>query len=94
MERTIANGEEISASCGGIVLPAGTERLEFEFTGLFFTDPGRLKFRNRLKGVETKWAYVGNRRSADYRNLGPGVYDFEVEATTGNGLWSVSPATV
>lgn len=94
IEKITANGDVQSAATGKLELPAGTERLEFEFAGLFFADPGRLKFRNRLKGVENEWTYVGNRRNADYRNLGPGTYHFEVEATTGNGLWSASPATV
>lgn len=94
IERVTANGDEVSAAGGKIQLPAGTERLEFQFTGLFFTDPGRLRFRNRLCGVESEWAYVGARRSADYRNLGPGTYHFDVEASIGNGLWSASPGRV
>ena len=68
--------------------------MEFKFSGLFFADPERLQFRNRLVGIEPDWAYVGNRRSAEYRNLGPGTYQFEVEASNGNGLWSPQAATV
>ncbi len=94
IERISANGDRLPATGGKISLPPGTERLEFDFTGLFFADPDRLRFRNRLRGVEDDWAYVGNRRSAEYRNLRPGSYWFEVEASTGNGLWSDRPAMV
>lgn len=94
IERILANGDRLPATKEKISLPPGTERLEFDFTGLFFADPERLRFRNRLKGVENDWAYVGNRRSAEYRNLRPGSYRFEVEASTGNGLWSERPAMV
>ena len=37
---------------------------------------------------------LGDRRVTEYRNLQPGTYQFQVEATSGNGLWSASPAVV
>ena len=94
LENIVSNGSSLAPVAGRISLPAGTERLEFKFSGLFFADPERLQFRNRLIGIEPDWAYVGNRRTAEYRNLGPGTYRFEVEASNGNGLWSPRPATV
>ena len=94
LESVASNGTSLDATAGRISLPAGTERLEFEFSGLFFADPERLQFRNRLIGIEPEWAYVGNLRTAEYRNLGPGTYQFEVESSNGNGLWSTQPATV
>lgn len=94
LETLASNGAALDATAGPISLPAGTERVEFKYSGLFFADPERLQFRNRLIGIEPEWAYVGNRRTAEYRNLGPGKYQFEVEASTGNGLWSSQPANV
>jgi len=94
IERITANGNPVTPDKERITLPPGTERLEFEFTGLFFSDPERLKFRNRLTNIESGWAYIGSRRATEYRNLEPGTYQFRVEASTGNGLWSATPATV
>jgi signal transduction histidine kinase/ligand-binding sensor domain-containing protein len=94
LESIASNGTLLDATTEQISLPAGTERLEFKFSGLFFADPERLQFRNRLIGIEPDWAYVGNLRTAEYRNLGPGSYQFEVEASNGNGLWSPQPASV
>jgi hypothetical protein len=91
MEGVHAKGRRINFAPGVISLPAGTDRLEFSFTGLNFHDPTRLKFRTRMKGIDDGWVLIGNRRITDYRNLLPGTYQFQVEATSGNGLWSASP---
>jgi len=92
--RLLANGNPVELREERITLPPGTERLEFEYSGIFFNDPDRLKFRNRLIGLDTEWVQAGNRRSAEYRNPGPGTFRFEVQASTGNGLWSPQPAVV
>ena len=94
LEEIRANGNRINFIPKLISLPAGTERLEFSFTGLNFHDPGRLKFRNRIAGIDDDWVLIGDRRITEYRNLPPGNFRFEVEATSGNGLWSASPAFV
>jgi signal transduction histidine kinase len=89
-----ANGKKINFTPRRISFPAGTDRLEFSFTGLNFHDSGRLKFRNRITGIDDDWVMLGDRRVTEYRNLQPGIYQFQVEATTGNGLWSATPAVV
>lgn len=94
MEGIHSNGNRINFNPAMISLPAGSSRLEFSFTGLNFHDPSRLKFRNRMIGIDDDWVPIGDRRVSEYRNLPPGSYQFQVEATTGNGLWSASPAEV
>jgi signal transduction histidine kinase/ligand-binding sensor domain-containing protein len=94
IESIMANGNTMSANHEKITLPPGTGGLQIEFSGLFFDDPDRLRFRNRLVGLEQEWNHTGALRSAVYRNLEPGSYRFEVEASTGNGLWSERPAIV
>ncbi|BCU78060.1 two-component regulator propeller domain-containing protein [Luteolibacter sp. LG18] len=94
LEKVLANGTPVPVKDGRIELPPGIERLEFEFSGLFFRDPDRLKFRNRLHGLDTGWIQAGTSRTAEYRHPGPGTFRFEVEASTGNGLWSETPAAV
>lgn len=94
LERFLADGSPIPLTSGKISLPAGSKRVELKFTGLFFSAPERLKFRSRLVGLEPNWIETGIKRSIEYRNLLPGHYRFEVEATTGNGLWSTQPASI
>jgi signal transduction histidine kinase/ligand-binding sensor domain-containing protein len=94
MEEIRANGRRFNFNPRRISLPAGTDRLEFSFTALNFHDPGRLKFRNRITGIDNDWVLLDDRRIAEYRNLQPGTYQFQVEATSGNGLWSAVPASV
>jgi signal transduction histidine kinase/ligand-binding sensor domain-containing protein len=92
VEEIRANGKRINSIPKHIPLPAGTDRLEFSFTGLNFHDPGRLKFRCRITGIDDHWIPLGERRVTEYRDLRPGTYQFQAEATSGNGLWSAIPA--
>lgn len=94
MEGVHANGKRINFIPSRIALPAGTDRLEFAFTGLNFHDSSRLKFRTFLTGIDGDWVLLGNRRVTEYRDLKPGSYQFRVEATAGNELWSAAPAVV
>lgn len=94
LEKVIADGREVSSKGGKVELPPGVKRLEFRFTGLHFAAPGRLRFRNRLIGLEDAWGEPDFQRMAEYRNLSAGNYRFEVSASTGNGLWSKQAAAV
>jgi signal transduction histidine kinase/ligand-binding sensor domain-containing protein len=94
IEEIRANGNRINFIPKHISLPAGTDRLEVSFTALNFHDPGRLKFRSRIIGIDDDWILLDKRRVTEYRNLRPGTYQFQAEATSGNGLWSANPAVV
>lgn len=89
-----SNGVSSEGKAGRIDFPAGTERLEIGYSGLYFGDHRRLRFRDRLAGEDADWMLVGNQRVAEYRDLAPGSYRFEVEASIGNGLWSEESAAV
>jgi len=94
VESVVADGVLYSLESGVVTLPPGTKRVEIEYSGFLFDGLKSVEFRNRLAGIEEDWATVGARRGAEYRNLGPGSYRFEVEASNGNGLWSEAAATV
>lgn len=94
LEEVLLDGRPVDKGLGTIEVPPQVKRIEFRFTGLHFAAPDRLRFRNRLVGLEEDWGSAGISRSADYRNVEPGDYVFEVSASTGNGLWSETPATV
>jgi len=94
IDHVFANGRTVAMDGEKLSLPPGIERLEFDFTGLHFGTPERLRFRNRLAGVDLEWGRPGPERKVEYRNLAPGTYRFDVAATSGNGRWTSHPATL
>lgn len=74
-------------------LAAGTRDLEIEYTAMSLGLPERTRFRYRLVGQDADWIDAGARRRAFYTNLGPGRYEFRVEAAIDGGPWSPTAAT-
>jgi diguanylate cyclase (GGDEF)-like protein len=75
------------------VAPPGGGSLEFQFAGLSFIAPERVKFRYRLEGYDRGWIEAGNRRGAYYTNIPPGRYRFLVTACNNDGLWNTEGAS-
>jgi signal transduction histidine kinase/ligand-binding sensor domain-containing protein len=94
LEEVLVDGRAMEIKDGAVEVPPGSMRVEFRFTGLHFAAPDRLRFRNRLSGLEADWGETSTARNAVYRNVAPGSYRFEVSASTGNGLWSTRPAAL
>jgi signal transduction histidine kinase/sugar lactone lactonase YvrE len=95
IQRVSSGGEVLPASPDGpLRLAAGTRDLDIEYTAMSLAVPERTRFRYRLIGQDRDWQDAGTRRRAFYTNLGPGAYDFQVEASQDGGPWSVSPATL
>jgi len=85
LEGTVTEPKALSVSWKDSVL-------SFEFAALHFADPGRNRYRYRLRGFDKEWVEVGgDRRLVTYTNLDPGNYAFEVKAASKNGVWSVRP---
>jgi signal transduction histidine kinase/ligand-binding sensor domain-containing protein/DNA-binding response OmpR family regulator len=53
----------------------------FEFTALNFISTKKNKYAYKLEGFDKDWNYVGNQRTASYRYLPAGDYEFKVKAT-------------
>lgn len=75
-------------------LPPGHERLSFEYTGITFASPQRVRFRYRLDGFDQAWVDAGTRRTAYYTSLAPGDYRFRVMARAIDGNWSGQEAAI
>ncbi len=60
----------------------------FEFAALDFTNPSANQYEYRLANLESSWNQVGNLNRANYTNLPPGQYRFEVRAANSDGVWS------
>jgi len=77
-------------------LPARVRDLSFKFSALSFQDPYAIQLQYRLRGYDADWRPVKDLQSryADYTNLPPGQYVFEVRGANNAGVWSETPASV
>jgi ligand-binding sensor domain-containing protein/signal transduction histidine kinase len=73
-------------------LGPGAHHLEFDYAGLSFTAPEKVRFKYKLEGFDKDWIDAGTRREAYYTNLSPGTYQFRVIACNNDGLWSSEQA--
>lgn len=93
IEAVLADGTALPAA-ESLVVPAGCERLEIQYTGLSFSAPRRVRFRHRLSGLDTDWVEAGTQRVAVYNHVPPGSYEFQVAAANSDGVWSTSGAVL
>ena len=75
-------------------LTAKNESVEIQYTGLSLTDPERIRFKYRMRGLDSNWVDAGMRRTAYYSHLPPGTYRFEVTAAHSDGEWSYAGASL
>ncbi|MEW6363333.1 MAG: two-component regulator propeller domain-containing protein [Acidobacteriota bacterium] len=88
LEQLVVNGRVVGGGGSGFpaVLPPGSNRLEFRYTGLSFLKPLKVQFRYKLDGLDADWIAAGSRREAFYTNVPPGKYTFRVIATNSDGV--------
>ncbi len=55
--------------------------LAFDFVALNFQNPERVNYSYRMKGLDDNFINAGINRTANYSNLPPGSYTFEVRAS-------------
>jgi signal transduction histidine kinase/ligand-binding sensor domain-containing protein len=72
--------------------PSRASHVHIAFNALTLTDPTRVRFRYRLDDYDRDWVDAGAARDASYINLPPGSYNFVVEATNGDGVWTAGAA--
>jgi signal transduction histidine kinase len=90
IEDVIADGRPLLAQ-PSMQLPAGTRRLEIDYTVINLTSALKTRFRYRLEGFDPDWIESDTRRQV-YTNLPPREYVFRVTTTDdpggGTGLQS------
>jgi diguanylate cyclase (GGDEF)-like protein len=74
-------------------IPSRVRDLAFRFSVLSFQNPNSVQLAYRLSGYEDEWQNVDDptRRIANYTNLAPGDYVFEVKGTNNAGVVSDQP---
>jgi signal transduction histidine kinase/CheY-like chemotaxis protein/ligand-binding sensor domain-containing protein len=93
IEQVLIDGKPVPA-LGRIEVPPGQNKLEFRYTGLSFSAPGKVRFRYQLAGFDESWVSAGSRRTAYYTNVPPGSYRFRVIARNEEGNWGQEGAAV
>jgi signal transduction histidine kinase/ligand-binding sensor domain-containing protein len=69
-------------------LPVGTRNFRIVYTALGASLPERVTFRYRLSGSGGDWQFAGSDRVANFGGLGPGNYQFELEASEDGASWT------
>ena len=75
-------------------LPAGHNHFQFNYAGLSFVAPQKVRYRYMLEGFDRRWTDAGARRIAYYTNIPPGHYTFRVQAANNDGLWNMQGASL
>jgi signal transduction histidine kinase/ligand-binding sensor domain-containing protein len=75
-------------------IAAGHVHFQFDYAGLSFVAPQKVRYRYMLEGFDRGWTEAGTRRTAYYTNIPPGKYTFRVQAANNDGLWSEQGAAL
>lgn len=75
-------------------LPAGSRRLEIQYTATTFVAPEKARFQVKLEKVDNDWRDAGTRRQAAFNDLAPGDYVFRVRAANNDQVWNENGATL
>ncbi len=79
IEKIVYNHVTNTMTENSLIIPAGTDRIYIQYTGINYKNTSNLEFRYRLSPFEKNWVYAGNQRMAAYTNIPPGDYLFEVQ---------------
>ena len=78
-----------------LYLNAGEADIFFDFVGLQFASPEENLYEYRLKGLNDHWVQTKfPNLSANYSNIPPGDYSFQVRASNGDGVWNETITSV
>lgn len=91
---SLDNAKDLISTDASIIIPAGTKRVDIEYTALSFVSTDMIRFRYILEGFENNYSQLTSSRSVSYTNLAPGTYTFKVWAANSDMLWCEKPASI
>lgn len=92
--RSVVTGDKVYSTSLPLKLPPRTRDLTINYTVLGTTSPRRQAFRYKMVGLNQPWQDVGPRREAVYTNLGPGHYEFVLQAANEDGVWNLTGTSI
>ncbi|MGH9591501.1 MAG: sensor histidine kinase, partial [Bryobacteraceae bacterium] len=93
IENPVVNGQRMLPERIG-QLPPGQKNLEFNYAGLSYYLPARIRFRYKLEGYDRDWSKPETRREASYTNLPPGNFRFLVTACSFDNVCNETGASM
>jgi signal transduction histidine kinase len=94
VERFTVDDTRLNSTSVEITIPPGHVHYGFEYAGLSYASPSRVRYRYILEGFDKQWTQAGSRRNAYYTNLPPRHYRFRVQAANEDGIWNEAGAEV
>ncbi len=90
IERVYVNNQPVQRHCQDqkLTFNHNENSLSIAFTAFLYSDPANIRFRYRLKNADQTWHYTEGLRGANYAQLLPGSYTFEVQCGNKNGAWN------
>jgi signal transduction histidine kinase len=86
--------QPLRGAAPSVVVSAGHVHFQFDYAGLSFTAPQKVRYRYMLDGFDKGWTEAGTRRTAYYTTIPPGHYIFRVQAANNDGLWNTEGAAL
>ncbi|HET7104446.1 MAG TPA: two-component regulator propeller domain-containing protein [Terracidiphilus sp.] len=86
--------QHLNGGDASLRVPAGHFHFQFDYAGLSFVAPQKVRYRYMLVGFDHRWTEAGARRTAYYTNIPPGRYTFRVQAANNDGLWNTTGASL
>jgi signal transduction histidine kinase/ligand-binding sensor domain-containing protein len=86
--------EALHAADSVMRIPAGHVHFEFDYAGLSFVAPQKVRYRYMLENFDPGWTEAGSRRTAYYTNIPAGQYTFRVQAANNDGVWNAEGAAL
>ncbi len=69
--------------------------ISFDFAALNFSEPNKMKYAYKLEGNDEDWIYTdASNRTATYKDLKGGTYNFIVRSLNTNGTWNKNEASI
>lgn len=84
--------QPLNRADSALKIAAGHVHFEFDYAGLSFAAPLKVRYRYRLDGMDKDWTEAGLRRTAYYTSIPPGHYTFRVQAANNDGVWNTAGA--
>ncbi len=77
-----------------LVLPHDKNHLTFDFIGLSYKLPEKIKYRWHLAGIDKEWSPPSKNQAITYSSLPSGSYTFSVKACNADGVWNDIPTNM
>jgi len=86
--------QALHAADSWLRVSSGHVHFQFDYAGLSFTAPQKVRYRYMLEGFDHGWTEAGTRRTAYYTNIPPRKYIFRVQAANNDGVWNTEGAAL